>query len=1049
MARHRIPQVIDGHLQQIDTTDGSLPAIVVGSAAWYTWLKGEATQSFAYRSTLGSLTARRERQHGKGYWYAYRTQHGQLHKAYLGKPEELTRERLNKVAAALEADATPIARGALPQTSPDSTTRAHEKALLATKLFIPPPAPTLVARPRLIAQLTAGVAHAVTLVSAPAGWGKTTLLSTWHADLSGRGYPFAWVSLDAGDNDPVRFWTYVLVALNMLCDGVSDTALTLLRSPQPPPVESVLTSLLNALIALPMDAVLVLDDYHVIEAQPIHHALTFLLKHLPPRLHLVIATRVDPPLLLARVRVRGALTEVRAADLRFTPEEAATFLTQAMGLPLEASQVAALEARTEGWIAGLQLAALSAQGHPSESLGQFIDAFTGSNRYVLEYLAEEVLGQQGEAIQTFLLYTSVLDHLCAPLCDALLTMEQREAEPSGQPQRADVLLEYVERANLFLIPLDKEQRWYRYHHLFAEVLRSRLQHAQPELVPELHRRASAWYEQHEMLAEAVQHALAASDFEHAAHLIEQSALSLALRGQVHRVLGWLNALPDAVVRSSARLCLCHAIMLMFTNQLEAVEVCLQDAETCVQADMPEDQARVIQGWVAGVRANLALFSGDLARCVAFARQTLDLLPETEVIMRASAATGPAHAYLVSGDVTQASEDLVAASSAPVRASGDLFALLTSITLLARLQVMQGRLRQAAITYEQVVQVVPEQEMLRVLVGSAGYYFGLGDLLREWNKLDAAEHTLMQGLELVRGTLTVDAQVVTQGYMALARLQQARGDSNRALATLDAFAQLAHERHFVPHLLARGAAVQAQVELKQKNLASAVRWANGSCLSVDDDLSYPREREYLTLARVRIAQGRDDPASRFLQDALNLSDRLLQDAEAKARMGSALEILILRALALDAQGDHQGALIALERAVMLAEPEGYTRIFLDEGEPMLTLLSELLATGHSARDYLHTLLAAGDHREYGHDAPPMPASVQTFQKPLQPLLDPLSERELEVLSLMADGASNAGIAEQLKLAISTVKRHVSNVFSKLSVTSRTQAVARARELELLQ
>jgi ATP/maltotriose-dependent transcriptional regulator MalT len=591
-------------------------------------------------------------------------------------------------------------------------------------------------------------------------------------------------------------------------------------------------------------------------------------------------------------------------------------------------------------------------------------------------------------------------------------MEQREAESSGQSQRADVLLEYVERANLFLIPLDKEQRWYRYHHLFAEVLRSRLQHAHPELVPELHRRASAWYEQHEMSAEAVQHALAASDFEHAAHLIEQSALSLALRGQVHRVLGWLNALPDAVVRSSARLCLCHAIMLMFTNQLEAVEVCLQDAETCVQADMPEDRARVIQGWVAGVRANLALFSGDLARCVAFARQTLDLLPETEVIMRAAAATGPAHAYLVSGDVTQASEDLVAASSAPVRASGDLFALLTSITLLARLQVMQGRLRQAAITYEQVVQVVPEQEMLRVLVGSAGYYFGLGDLLHEWNKLDAAEHTLMQGLELVRGTLTVDAQVVTQGYMALARLQQARGDSNRALAT-------------------------------------AVRWANGSGLSVDDDLSYPREQEYLTLARVRIAQGRDDPASRFLQDALNLLDRLLQDAEAKARMGSALEILILRALALDAQGDHQGALIALERAVMLAEPEGYTRIFLDEGEPMLTLLSELLATGHSARGYLHTLLAAGDHREHGHAVPPMPASAQTFQKPLQPLLDPLSERELEVLSLMADGASNAGIAEQLMLAISTVKRHVSNVFSKLSVTSRTQAVARARELELLQ
>jgi LuxR family maltose regulon positive regulatory protein len=1037
MARQRIPQVIDDRLQQIDASDGSLPAIVVGSAAWYAWLDGEATQSFGYRSALGTLTARRERQHGKGYWYAYRTQRGQLHKAYLGKPEELTRERLNEVAAALEADSAPIARGALSQTSPDSTTRAHEQELLATKLFIPPPAPTLVARPRLIAQLMIGVGRAVTLVSAPAGWGKTTLLSTWHADLSGSGFPLAWVSLDAGDNDPVRFWTYVLVAMNTLYDGVSDAALTLLRSPQPPPMEPVLTSLLNALTVLPMDAVLVLDDYHVIEAQPIHHALAFLLEHLPPRLHLVIATRVDPPLSLARLRVRGALTEIRATDLRFTSEEAAVFLTEVMRLPLESSQIEALEARTEGWIAGLQLAALSAQGRPVERLAQFVEAFTGSNRYVLEYLSEEVLQQQPEDIQNFLLYTSLLDRLTGPLCDAILGKDDGQAT-----------LKQLERANLFLFPLDDEQRWYRYHHLFAGVLRSRLQHAQPNLLPELHRRASAWYEQHEMLAEAVQHALAASDFEHAADLIEKSYHAIAVRGEVRTVLGWLNMLPDHQVRTRPLLFIYQADMLMHTKQLEAAEARLQDAERCLKADMPLEQRRTILGLVSALRAILVRCTGDFERGVALAHQALKLLPERVNFGRTSAMLSAAHAYLVSGDVTPATERVVAATLAPARALNDFYMVLRSIALLSRLQTLQGQLRKAATTYEEVVRVVPEQNVLRALSGGAAYYFGLGDILREWNQLDEASPYLMDGMELMRGTQMVFADEVTQGHLALARLQQARGEYCRAIATLETFAQLARQRNFVPHLVARGVAVRAQIELAQGNLAAAIHWADHSGLSVEDDLNYSREVEYLTLARVRIAQGRADPASHFLHDILNLLHRLLQDAEAKARVHSAIEILILRALALDAQGDHQGALIALERAVMLAEPEGYIRIFVDEGEPMLTLLSKLFATGHSARGYLETMLAAGDQRELGHAVPPMLASAQTYLKPLQQLLDPLSERELEVLSLMADGASNAEIAEQFVLAISTVKRHVSNIFSKLAVNSRTQAVARAREIGLL-
>src|SRR5712691_3010074 len=340
-----------------------------------------------------------------------------------------------------------------------TATKARDHMLLATKLFIPAPTSTLVARPRLTALLTAGARRAATLVSAPAGWGKTTLLSAWHASFSDSGYPFAWVSLDVGDNDPVRFWSYVLVALNTLHDGASDAALTLLRSPQTPPMELVLTSTLNAFTTLSKDAVLILDDYHVIETQKIHQALTYLLEHLPPRLHLVIATRVDPPLPLARLRVRGFLTEVRAIDLRFTPEEAGAFLTETMGLPLTIEQVSALEERTEGWIVGLHLAALSAQGRTAESMGKFIKAFTGSNRYVVEYLAEEVLGQQTDETQHFLLRTAVLDRMCAPLCDAVLTREQGEAR-YDQSQHAHIHLQQLERANLFLIPLDDEQNWY-------------------------------------------------------------------------------------------------------------------------------------------------------------------------------------------------------------------------------------------------------------------------------------------------------------------------------------------------------------------------------------------------------------------------------------------------------------------------------------------------------------------------------------------------------------------------------------------------------------
>ena len=1035
MARHRIPQVIDDKLILLDDADGSLPSILVGSADWYAWLNDAATRSFAYHSADATLTARRERQHGHWYWYAYRSQHGDLHKAYLGKAEELTSTRLHDVAALLtvgtvaNTSASDIAKPATPSGAvpPSTVASAHPTELLMTKLYVPPARSSIVPRPRLTDRLNVGVRSRLTLIIAPAGWGKTTLLSAWHADPSRAAKPVAWVSLDVGDNDPVRFWTYLITALNRLHAGIGERALTLLHAPQPQPIESVLTDLLNALAPLSVEMVLVLDDYHLIEAEGIHDALIFLLDHLPPRLHLVISSRLDPPFPLARLRARDSLAELRTAELRFTPEEAAAFLTEVMGLQLSAEEITALEARTEGWIVGLHLAALSLQGR--DDLTDFITAFTGSNRYVLDYLVEEVLQRQPENVQHFLLQTCILDRLSGPLCDAV-----RERDDS------QMLLEYLERANLFLVLLDDERQWYRYHHLFAEVLRSRLQQAEPRLVPELHRRASVWYEEHGQVVEAVQHALLSPDVERAARLIEQFAWLVWYSGQIQTVLGWLNTLPAAPAHTHKILGITHAGMMMLTNQFEAAESRLQDAERSIQADTPAEQAQFLLGWIALIRGDLARYSGDFARTAALARQALDLLPETEGIGRTSALLHIAHTHLVSGDVTTSAERMVTEVIASAYASGNSVAILRSNTLLAQLQALRGRLHQAAEAYEEAKHAVPEEEELRTLIGSPAYYFGLGDVLREQNNLDTAEYYLAQGMDLLRGPLAIIAEVIALGYITLARVQQAYGEYSQALATLDGYTQLAHQRTFVPRLIARGAAVRAQVELARGNLAAAIHWADTSGLSpFDAPLDYPREQEYLTLARVRIAQGRETPTGPFLSEALVVLERLFEDAEAKMRMRSVLEVLLLRALALQAQADHAGAMTALGRALTFAEPEGYIRLFLDEGVPMVTLLRQTYAHTRAPAYVAALLEASGEliatdlYRSSSHSGP---------------LIEPLTLRERELLRLLMDGLSNREIARHLVLSVNTVKKHVYNICSKLGVQSRAQAIARARSLNLL-
>ncbi len=1033
------------------TRDWGTLRIVPDSPEWFTWL--DQVSSFAFSGKRGHYTARKEaKQRGDRYWSAYLAAGEQLIKKYLGKTADLTLARLEHMAGLLSAaqaarvqprQETPFLSAESEVQTPlpvslaagtDSEVETAPPPLLAqqptplhpfllTKLHVPRPRTHLVPRPHLTERLQRGAERALTLVSAPAGFGKTTLLAQWFAQS---GMPVAWLSLEAEDNDPTRFLSYLIAALQTLDAQIGTTALALLRTPQPPSPETVLAMLTNDLVERGgEDFALVLDDYHIITANPIQRGMTFLLEHLPPQLHLILATRADPPLPLARLRAQGQLCEVRTADLRFGAAEASAFLQEVMGLDLPAEAIATLEQRTEGWIAGLQLAALSLQGRTD--ISAFLTNFSGSHRYVIDYLSDEVLARQPTPVQQFLLHTCILERLSGPLCDAMTGQEGSQA-----------MLEALERANLFVVALDDERGWYRYHHLFSEMLRRHLQQREPALVPQLHRRASTWYEQHDLPIEAVRHALAIPDVELASRLIEPIALPI-FQGQLYTVLGWLNALPEALICARPFLCLYHAYALTVTNQLEAAEARLQEAERSAQ-QMPAEQGQTISGWVYYIRALIALLSGDIPQAVSLARQALELLPEVEVIPRAGPLATTTRAYLVSGDVTPDSEREVAAAVELIRISDNRFALVSSICLLARLHILQGRLRQAAATYARVVQVVPQPEVLQTMFSSLFYYFGLGDLLREWNDLEAAERHLLQGMAQVNETLTVEPAAAMLGYTVLARLQQARGNSLEAFATLDALAHLAEQRHFLPHLLTQVAAVRAELELAQGNLAAAILWADSSGLSAkDDDLSYPYEEAYLTLTRVRIAQARNDQASPFLQEVLHLLDRLLWDAEPKARMGSVLEILVLRALALEAQWNRTSALFTLERALELAAPEGYIRLFVDEGAPMRALLRHVLR-GSAVPGYITTLLSAFGEQHTSDD--PLASARPS------PLVGPLTEREREVLQLLLEGASNREIARRLVLSVNTVKRHVYNLCGKLGVQSRTQAIARARNLNLL-
>lgn len=911
--------------------------------------------------------------------------------------------------------------------------------VLATKLFIPPLPSKVVSRPHLIERLDQGLnqRRKLTLISAPAGFGKSTLVSEWIAARERRA---AWLSLDEKDNEPARFLIYVVNALQTISPNLAAGILDVLQAPQTPSIESILTALLNEAASLQHEFILVLDDYHLVDARAVDDALTFLIDHLPPQMHLVITTREDPNLPIPRLRARNQLTEMRAADLRFTPTEAAAFLNQVMDLNLTVEHVSALETRTEGWIAGLQLAALSMKG--SDDISGFIEAFAGDHRYIMDYLVQEVLQRQPETIRNFLLQTSILDRLNAPLCDAV----------SSRP-RSKSILENLQRGNLFLIPLDDKRYWYRYHHLFADVLRMHLTAELPDRVTALHQRASDWYQQNGLTADAIHHAFAAKDFERAANLVESALPFMRQTRQEGTLLKWLQALPEDVFKRRPVLNVHYAGTLLQNGQLAGVENRLRDVQRWLDtpADIREqplfveqEELQRLPGAVAMYRAAIALAHGDVANSMSHARKVLELVIEDDSFMRGAASSLLGLASWTSGDLETAYQ-MFSSGMAHLQKVGFISDVIGGSVTLADIRLTQGGLREAMSIYEHGLQLATKQGVAS-LRGAADMHVGMSDIYRERNDLYSATQHILKSTEL--GELNGLPKNPYRQRVAMARIHEAQGELETALDLLNE-AEPLYIGDFSPNVRPVGA-LKARVWVKQGKLGDALGWAHEHALSAGDDLSYLREFEHITLAQLLLAQHKSSQAQGPLQDAIGLLARLLKAAEEGGRAGSAIEILVLQALAHQLQGDIPSALVSLERAVTLAEPEGYIRIFLDAGDSLKLLIEDLRLRIGSQDErrlvYANKILDALADSS-AHSSPSiLPLEKQKSQ--MQHLLEPLSQRELDILRLFKTELSGPEIAQQLVIALSTVRTHTKSIYNKLNVNSRRGAVKRAMELGLI-
>ena len=921
------------------------------------------------------------------------------------------------------------------RTSPPAASVAERDALLATKLHLPRPHPGFVPRPRLLERLDEHALCELTLICAPAGFGKTTLLTDWAR--RGR-LPVAWLSLDVGDNDPIRFWRYLAEALDQVQPGIGQRVTATLQGPAAP-LEAAMTMIVNELASQADQVALVVDDYHLIDAGPVHDAFAALLEHQPDQLRIMVATRVDPPLPLARLRARGQLAELRAADLRFTDEEATALLREATGLGLTADSEAALVTRTEGWAAGLQLAALSLHGHSDPT--RFVATFSGSHRYILDYLTEEVLARQPPELVEFLLGTSVLERLSGPLCDAVTgrTDSQR-------------LLEQVEAANLFLYPLDEVRGWWRYHQLFADLLQARLHQQLPDRVPGLHHKAAAWCEQHGLVNEAVHHALAAGDRQLAARLVERYTDEILLRSEGTTLQRWLAALPAELADSRPRLLVAKSLMALIDGREEAAEALLDAAERVFtqargEAGEPYEPSvgrgasllANVPATIAVERAIVAELRGDAEATVAFASQALATIGEGEWMLETQARVQLGVAEWLRGRL-QSAERILTDCIAMWRAADERYLAGWGYHYLGQLQRAQGRLDAAVRTYQQALELAAAPG--RPVLPAAAGYVGMAEVAYQRGELEVALRHATEGVALARQL--ANTQWLATGLAVLAWIRQAHGDPDGAVELIEEATRVAPGRGMTTPV-SLIPVERARLALAQGRLGDAVTWIKDRGLAVDEQLSYADEQDHLLLARVLLATDR-------AVEALGLLGRLDALATEQERAGSVLEIWALRALALQGTGDHAGAQAAISEALTLAAPEGWLRLFVDEGAPMAALLRRLAmaATRDQAAavrglpgTYLDRLLQAFELAGLSVLPPPKPGAAAPGG-----LVPPLTERELEVLHLLATGSSNRAIADELVVAVDTVKSHVTHILDKLGVANRTQAVTRARELGLL-
>jgi len=869
--------------------------------------------------------------------------------------------------------------------------------LLHTKLGVPPKRSVAVNRTRLLELANQGLLQGseflrkLTLVSAPAGYGKTMMVSEW---LQGSGLPVAWLSLDESDNDPNRFMAYMIASIQSIQVVFGGTIQAMIQSPQPPPMEVSLTIMLNEVAALPTILALVLDDYQAITNLAIHRQIAFLLEHLSPRMHLVLITREDPLIPISRLRASNQVLEIRQEDLRFTLDEISYFMRRVMQLDLSENDIVALERRTEGWIAGLQLAALSLHGLRDKNA--FIQAFTGSNRYILDYLIEEVFNRQSGDVQGFLLKTAILDRLSGPLCDAV-------AERTGSRE----LLEKLEQSNMFIVPLDQSRTWYRYHRLFSDLLRHQ-QQVMGMAVDEssLHQRASQWFEAEGYLSEATQHSLAAQDWMKAAQLIGLANERMLKQGEIVTLIGWLEKLPKQIILSHPGLCMTYAWALLLATKYDLAKPVLEQAEVLAQP------GSVFRGQVATAQAYLARSVGDNPGVIETSRLALSLLPKSDYNSRCTLLMNLGMVYWHEGRLEEAEPALVEAQEKAARV-GNLYAQLTSELFLARTMVSRGFLREAGDRYPSII-----QKGAQVPVMAIGY-FDLAALHYEWGELEKAEYYLQNGLELCQRTRNVEFQIA--GEILQATLLLARQDWNAAARTMDQACSLASD--YSLQTQARCAASQAQVALVMGDLKSAARWMDLASENVDSHSFY----RFLGLLRPRLllAQGMLDLAAEKLG--------LCYETASRAGWGYGLvAVQVLQALA--AKG-HEPALGFLTAALQMARPQGYIRTFVEAGTGLIPLLQYASQRGVTPA-YTGQILAAMDGKTIA------PTRGQAA------LVEPLSERELEVLRLVTAGMSNREIGGKLFISPGTAKTHIHNLCGKLGVRNRTEAATRAKELGLV-